>query len=558
MPEPAAVTLFYQLKAPGGSWGTWHQVSMSESSGTYSATLAARQHGTECRWYVKYSYDDPEPENPDVTKYDPGGDTAPDDDEAYTLQWFTHYNEPYEHGLPEMLADYGGVDIRHGTDHYEFDGRETVQPELLNMVRWVLSWLGGDCCTGEYETCAETDYRSDAFHHNPRFRGGDDGVCCVPMPIHFRWSGSNVHPHYRTGGKGLVGGSTPDPRPLHNHPTHVPGTGETWGLEAARKTWRGINMLYAGEGTTFDNPFYGGGYSWGTAPGTFVLLYEPDYASEFGDEARVWSTYPHWGLRVGDVIEAVHIQELIDAVDYLIDDGVWTSTPICTRKRTPGSYMDTECGYHLSVIVQDNAHEEWMVNCEKCCANADLCTGWWPQQQLNGWYHYWGDDPEYYEDWDDFALGTCESWPTPTWAECWSDCRSDKCGLVATKTGQCWYLDEDRTGASYGLDVSCDNGQVGCGIHGTCVGCYRPDGTGGWDWYAGRRKCVRQVEGMSYFVCTPPACSGGWDEHHGGAHLKWRVDHSWPANLKATGPAGGSASGDCFGDMFACGTVYPL
>lgn len=48
------------------------------------------------------------------------------------------------------------------------------------------------------------------------------------MPIRFRWSGSNVHPHYMTGGKGLVGGPTPDPRPLHNHPNHQPGPGETW------------------------------------------------------------------------------------------------------------------------------------------------------------------------------------------------------------------------------------------------------------------------------------------------------------------------------------------
>lgn len=65
------------------------------------------------------------------------------------------------------------------------------------------------------------------------------------MPIRFRWSGSNVHPHYMTGGKGLVGGATPDPRPLHNHPSHKPPVGDTWGSAAARKTWRGINMLYA-------------------------------------------------------------------------------------------------------------------------------------------------------------------------------------------------------------------------------------------------------------------------------------------------------------------------
>lgn len=96
------------------------------------------------------------------------------------------------------------------------------------------------------------------------------------MPIRFRWSGSNIHPHYKTGGKGLVGGPTPDPRPLHNHPNHEPGQGESWGNSGARKTWRGINMLYA-DAPHFENPYCGGGYSRGTAPGTFILMYERAY-----------------------------------------------------------------------------------------------------------------------------------------------------------------------------------------------------------------------------------------------------------------------------------------
>lgn len=70
-----------------------------------------------------------------------------------------------------MLDSYGGVDVRRGTDYYQFDGSESIQPELINMARFVLSSFGGDCCTGEYDTCAETDDRSDVFHHNPRFRG---------------------------------------------------------------------------------------------------------------------------------------------------------------------------------------------------------------------------------------------------------------------------------------------------------------------------------------------------------------------------------------------------
>jgi hypothetical protein len=438
-----------------------------------------------------------------------------------------------------MLSDHGGVDVRHGTDFFEFDGSETIQPELLNMVRWVLSWLGGDCCSGEYDTCAETDDRCDVFHHNPRFRGGDDGLCCVPMPIKFRWSGSNVHPHYLTGGKGLVGGPTPDPRPLHNHPNHVPGQGEVWGSEAARKSWRGTNMLYAD--APFDNPFYGGGYSWGTAPGTFTLMYEPLY----DPVARVYARYPSWGLRPGDVIEAVHIQEIIAAVDYLIDYGVWTSIAVCTRRRTPGSFMGQGCGRHYSRVTwtQDGGgsyeNESWN-ECGKCCVNWDTC-----------------------------AYEPCVPFTAPTWGDCWNDCRHDVCGMVAEKQGECWYLhreppEEDSSGTSYQIDVSCDGAQVlGCGAHGNCVGCWVQDWEGNWQpYYFTHTRCRRRVEGASYYVCTPPACHAGWDDSHGGQFKKNRRDHDWHAGeglyLVATGPPGFEFSGNCLGDMYGCGQTYPV
>jgi len=197
------------------------------------------------------------------------------------------------------------------------------------------------------------------------------------MPIKFRWSGSNQHPHYMTGGK--AGGL--DPQPLHNRDDDA-------GSRAARKSWRGINMLYADE-PHFDNPFYGGGYSWGTAPGTFILMYEPNW----GFFAQVWAKYPTWGLRPGDVIEAVHIKEIIDAVDYLINYGVWTTIPICTRKRTPGQYMGYDCGHHYSTHYTSGYGTygaEYRIGCQKCCANADQCypynhvLGYWPLTRGSG------------------------------------------------------------------------------------------------------------------------------------------------------------------------------
>ena len=111
-------------------------------------------------------------------------------------------------------------------------------------------------------------------------------------------------------------------------------------------------------------------------------MYEPAW----DPFAKVWAKYPAWGLRPGDVIEAVHIKEIIDAVDYLIDYGVWTTIPICTRKRTPGQFMGKDCGYHYAADYHDcygTAHVEYRKGCDKCCANAEAC---WPYDHVLG---YW-------------------------------------------------------------------------------------------------------------------------------------------------------------------------
>lgn len=559
VPTPTSVSLSYRIKVPGGSWVP-STVAMQPTGDLYSATIPKQKQGTECSWYVKYFWHDPEEEAEDILRFDPGGATSPALTARYTFSWFTHHN-PYGSGLPEMLSDYGGVDVRHGTDHFEFDGSETIQPELINLARWVLSWLGGDCCTGEYDTCAETGSRSDACHHNPRFRGSDDGICCVSFPIKFRWSGSNAHPHYLTGGKGLVGGSTPDSRPLHNHPLHVPEEGDTWGSEAARKSWRGINMLYT-EFEHFNNPYYGGGYSWGTAPGTFTLMYNPVWYSE----AKVFAKYPSWGLRPGDVIEAVHIQEIIDAVDYLIDYGVWTTTAVKTTKRTPGEFMDDVCGH---VVMTGDSEYDYSYGCTKCCKNATdtfysgtWCTGgpcskaepWQLGGPLGGGY---------------FCPDTCLPYDAPTWENCWAG-NSDKCYMIAASASNCSWEEHSETRRQQTVRRrDCDGGRFS-----PTLPCYPPTGGGlHYNYYAckqemGYGQCqetddsgiasLRGVSGASYFVCTPDKCTNGWDDTHGGKHKKDRIDHFWPQNIVATGPPGNEFSGNCLGDMFGCGTIYPL
>jgi len=75
-----------------------------------------------------------------------------------------------------------------------------------------------------------------------------------------------------------------------------------------------------------------------------------------------------------------------------------------------------------------------------------------------------------------------------------------------------------------------------------------------------QRNCHRQVAGYSYYACTPDQCNHGWDANHGGQFKKNRLDHIWHPGLysKATGPPGHEFSGNCLGDMFGCGEIYPL
>lgn len=67
--------------------------------------------------------------------------------------------------------------------------------------------------------------------------------------------------------------------------------------------------------------------------------------------------------------------------------------------------------------------------------------------------------------------------------------------------------------------------------------------------------CARQNKGASYFLCSPDKCENGWDEFHGGLLVKRRWNRAWPQVQKATGPPGNEFSGNCYGDIYPCGTV---
>lgn len=562
--EITAATVFYQLKPPGGSWGSSLSVAMAQDSGdnTWCATIAAQQHGTQCRWYLRFTIDGPGPV--DELRYAPGGLLPPDDDDMFTFSWYTHYNQPHAYGLPELLDDYGGVDTRHGTDYYEFDGSETIQPELINMARFVLSWLGYDCCGGDYSICRETEYRSGPIHHNPRYRQNlevdseysGDGLCCVPMPVKFRWSGSNQHPHYVTGGKG-DGSDGLDTHPLLN-------TDDADGDPSARKTWRGINPLFRDQ---FDNPSFGGGYSWGVVPGTFTVLYEPLLNAI---DVDVYATWWEWGLREGDVIEAVHIQEIIDAVQYLIDYGIWTSVPVCTTKMTPGTYLGFECGYDYSEYESGDGgvgsaygYEYTICDCNKCCENAESAGCYTNIASL--YCETIGDDclllPSGWECIGPYSSDNgndpCDVWTKPTWVDDRdSDCTNTKCDLSASKRG----ISESSSSScneSWSVAVKCDYDDLDlCGTHQDNRVCVCDDGMGGTETCTiNAVSCGRTSGGSSYYMMTPDACYYGWDDYHGNPFIKQRVDHDFPFNIVATGPPGYEGSGNCLGDIFACGTL---
>jgi hypothetical protein len=564
--EPTHVKLHYKLDS-----GSWTTVTMATyGGGLYTYTLAAQNHGTECRWYVEYFYDPAEGD--DVTRYDPGGQSIPEEEDAYYLQWWTHYN-PYQYGLPEL--DPG---TRHGTDWYMFDASENIQPHLITIARFILSWMGGRTCE-IYDNdvsrngCEETEARHGGIHHSPRLRGSG-GECCSNWPIRWYWSGSSPWPHYRGGGKGSESSLT---YPLYNRPGE-PDDAAIDGRIGARKTWRGTWPMF--RGLPLENPEYGDGFSWGVPPGQFQLWYEPS----LDEKAKVHATFPGIGLRDEDVIDRVHVQEIIDAVEYLVTYGVWTPARICTRKRTPESFMGDECGHYQgngNSLLGESTYEwitEEITVCQKCCSNNSSCSG---GSHAMGWYLYnWNENDGVVDDaWYNPDIG-CTPHATPSHADCMSECSTGSsggaCHMIARKHSICSYTYTFPYNTNlWGLQTCCDGECTsypdesgwGCGFHYNNRSCTTIVGTGqcvvsAGDGLIDKAYCTRRVEGLSYFACAPGSNDYGWDDSHGSPLKKYRFDHGWHGGNwlenVPTGPLDGDRNGNPLGDMYHCGTVIPI
>lgn len=556
----------------------------------YSATIGPYSQGTEVNWYIRIRVGG-------TWYYEPGGSSPPSHEQRHKVTWFTHYN-PYGRGLPEMLNS-----CRKGTDRYYFDGSETIQPELLNMVRFTLSFIVGQTC-GDQDLCGDIWEAQTIVHHNPRTRPSptsNHGYCCMNMPIRWRWSGSAPWPQYIHGGKGEWGetGAGMDPideieinpppspnppggafrptpisvtqpkppawddvRPLHNHPDEP-----AHGSQRARKSWRGIDMLFRSGAPPPRswvpndpeagprNPFYGGGNSWEVMPSLFRCWYEPAVANS----GRIFNRYAEVGLRPGDVIAPTHILEIINAVEYLITNGIWTQSTIKSRKRTPDTFMGLGCGhYHSYGANTIEQVETWTIDASHMC-----CEGYY-----QGFYMKVAENGEVvYEEW--WPTLICDSWSRPSWSECWElhgGPAAGQCGMVAYRYSACEGFVSGTSFDEWTVhhNVFCNVGSTtGCGMSSRsrlCVGrnleTYECDAPL-LHVYAEVR--MEQVEGWSKFICTPARCVGGPDSNHGGPFRKARFDHEWlegPFQV-STGTPGKEASGNCLGDMYGCGELFP-
>jgi len=501
----------------------------AEPAEPFRASVPAQLHGKLLKWFVRASFTVGEDEVVVTDPSPPAGATFPlwtdppaDEHDrgphaVYTCLWFTHWNY-YGRGLPDFsfwhyeapTPDCPLVRWRHGTDEYLFDGSEEIQPALINMCRFVLDWLGR------------------RFHHNPRMRGHPD-ACCFLMPIKFYWLGSAPAGEYVQGGKWGAVDDMLQPteiplHPLHNHPLE-PGV-----LNAgARRSWRGIPMVYK-DAAYYDNFMYGCNESWLPHP----ELLEPEVTDTENPEGmgHHFESGVNRGLREGDVIDPIHLEEIIAAVDYFVDYGVWTTVPYCSRKLTPGTFLGKVCGTDYSFYASSETSwtHDYHIYAWECCEES------YQEDPTHGW---------------------CTPWPRPTTnAECNDPCLTDACYHNIHYTRACYWVQGEELFWSHtgGLDVICNgsSGQV-CGQADSAVGCIVDTPATGYGQSLGE-----DVFGWSAWVCGPrqnKKYTIGCDDLHGNGVIKGRYDHEFPEpNNMFAGPSAGNR----FGDIESCGTVADI
>lgn len=327
------VTLRYRkrVKFPSeGSWTTGNIAMTSAGSGLYYADIPTQAEFTELHFYLDVLTNETVPQH----LYDPcatsGTGTvsvaagAPSwgtiDDKifsgkrsdqlipgaahqqnrsTYHIFVMTH-KAPYKGGLPEFWWEYcNDESFRRCTGVWRIERIEDVRSGLINAARFALASLGY------------------WFQHHPGHRG-NNGSCCIDMPITWRWSGANVPGHYQDLGK-EESDDAHRLMPAHDVDT-VNDIDPSRTIMRGRFTWRGSSL----------GP-HGGDESW---------LSWPIYVRQYDTETQLWSGTAHErGLREGDRITLTHCRELIDDIRYIVDFGLWFHKDVITCKKTP-----TRCG----------------------------------------------------------------------------------------------------------------------------------------------------------------------------------------------------------------------
>ncbi len=506
---PAAVTSVDAAPVVHASIGDF--VTAESSPGVWETTIPAQAHDTWVDWYIAARVNggpgevtDPQMPDGQVPRFD-GRTEDPEHraaGAAYSYCQYTHYN-PYAHGLPELIEK-----CRKGTDWYRFTPDEQVQPALINLVRFVLDQL-------------VTEY---SFEHAPSLR--TDEECCLHMPIRWRWSGSAQPDHYVGGGK------EPDGEPLHNRSALA-------GSEAARRSWRGVGMRWRNDyppGFFAGNWYFGDDESWLAWPG--YLRLDPDPQDPIN--LALMRDYMKRGLCAGDCIDPVHIEELIAAIEYLCDHGLWKTERINTRPFTPGTMWGSTCGHWYSYEhfefkydpPETYEEEHYSAGCDLCCQDC-YSNPWVPE---NGW---------------------CIPWPGPctldpgnpdcfTWEQCngLAKCYAEKWNnkhYYDNPVGYTVGVENYREDIAWGLDCGGDGffqpgAYVGNWFNSSMTdeGCFRAS------------TVQRSVYGSSYYLCGPARhTANGPDDDHGNGITKHRRDDA--GNIKAY-----PSMGNRYDDMHAC------
>jgi len=436
-------------------------VDMTDASdGTLEAVIPAQEHNTLVRWYIEANFTTVEEGNFSVC--DPGGSVAPALAKQYSYYAFSHWN-PYPHGLPELWSY-----CKKGTDGYEFTSEETIQPALINLCRFILNYIG------------------TRFLHSPKLRP-DSPDCCLNSYIKFRWSGSAPWPHYVSGGKD----PTDFVSPLHDRSD--PGNAS----ELARKSWRGV-------GNWFGDHEFGRGASWEMIPEELEQVHWTEAYPLI--DCDIYFTGDESGLQEGDVIHREHIEEIISAVDYLIDNGLWKKCAIKRRMVTP----------------------DWAIADGKGCE--------------------WGDKYTEVGDCDDPTTGS-----TVGYGPCsirvadvvdyvwWSpyDIFGEPDGKRQVDGLENWYIDCTEAGATDKANLTCKHHwEPAGGTERDFCYQYKSGGSNGWAAY----------------VCGPIQCPNGCDAKHGNDLFFRRYIG---AGVTLTETFAAFSNGNCFGEVFTCGVLHP-